>query len=91
MLWRWFLHFVVLLVLMYALTDKEADDIPLMNVKASMLKKVVEYMKHHATNPPKEIEKVNTYSVAVSNHCIVFCCEGSRFVVICVCVCVLLS
>jgi hypothetical protein len=39
-------------------TDKEADDIPLLNVKAAVLKKVVEYMRYHAENPPKDIEKV---------------------------------
>jgi len=38
-------------------TDKEADDIPLLNVKAAVLKKVVEYMRYHAENPPKDIEK----------------------------------
>jgi len=37
--------------------DKEAVDIPLPNVKASVLRKVVEYMRYHAENPAKEIEK----------------------------------
>jgi len=37
--------------------DKEADDIPLLNVKSAVLKKVIEYMRYHAENPPKEIEK----------------------------------
>jgi len=37
--------------------DKDADDIPLLNVKAAVLKKVVEYMRYHAENPPKDIEK----------------------------------
>jgi len=37
--------------------DKEADDIPLLNVKSNVLKKVVEYMRYHADNPPKDIEK----------------------------------
>lgn len=49
---------------MSLLADKEADDIPLLNVKADVLKKVVEYMRYHAENPPKEIEKVckNTFT-----------------------------
>ena len=38
-------------------SDKEADDIPLLNVKSAVLKKVVEYMRYHAENPPKDIEK----------------------------------
>jgi hypothetical protein len=38
--------------------DKDADDIPLLNVKSSVLKKVVEYMSYHFTTPPKEMEKV---------------------------------
>jgi len=33
--------------------DKDADDIPLLNVKSSVLKKVVEYMRYHADNPMK--------------------------------------
>jgi len=37
--------------------DKEENEIPLPNVKSSVLKKVVEYMKYHADNPAKEIEK----------------------------------
>jgi S-phase kinase-associated protein 1 len=37
--------------------DKDADDIPLLNVKSTVLKKVVEYMRYHAENPPKDIEK----------------------------------
>jgi S-phase kinase-associated protein 1 len=37
--------------------DREETDIPLPNVKASVLKKVVEYMRYHADNPAKEIEK----------------------------------
>lgn len=31
--------------------DKEASEIPLPNVKASVLRKVVEYMRYHAENP----------------------------------------
>ena len=38
--------------------DQEADDIPLLNVKSAILKKVIEYMRYHADNPPKDIEKV---------------------------------
>lgn len=37
--------------------DREETDIPLPNVKSSVLKKVVEYMRYHADNPSKEIEK----------------------------------
>jgi len=37
--------------------DREEKEIPLPNVKALTLKKVVEYMKYHSENPPKEIEK----------------------------------
>jgi len=35
------------------LYPKDADDIPLLNVKSSVLKKVVEYMRYHADNPMK--------------------------------------
>ena len=38
--------------------DKEADVIPLLNVKSTILKKVVEYMRYHTANPAKDIEKV---------------------------------
>jgi len=37
--------------------DKEENEIPLPNVKSSVLKKVVEYMRYHSDNPAKEIEK----------------------------------
>jgi len=37
--------------------DETAEEIPLLNVKTAVLKKVVEYMRYHAENPPKEIEK----------------------------------
>jgi S-phase kinase-associated protein 1 len=37
--------------------DKEENEIPLPNVKSSVLKKVVEYMKYHVDNPAREIEK----------------------------------
>lgn len=37
--------------------DAEETDIPLPNVKASILRKVVAYMTYHVDNPAKEIEK----------------------------------
>eukprot|EP00808_Paulinella_micropora_P015907 g47039.t1 len=37
--------------------DTDEKVIPLPNVKANVLKLVVDYMKYHADNPPKEIEK----------------------------------
>ena len=37
--------------------DKDEKEIPLPNVKAPILKKVVEYMNYHVDNQPKEIEK----------------------------------
>jgi len=37
--------------------DKDEKTIPLPNVKAAVLKKVVEWLKHHVDNPAKEIEK----------------------------------
>lgn len=37
--------------------DKSELKVPLPNVKGSILKKVIEYMTYHHTNPPKEIEK----------------------------------
>ena len=37
--------------------DKAENEIPLPNVKASVLRKVVEYMKYHVDNPAREIEK----------------------------------
>jgi hypothetical protein len=45
--------------------DKEADDIPLLNVKSAVLKKVVEYMRYHAENPPKDIEKVSCRTCSI--------------------------
>ena len=37
--------------------DKSETTIPLPNVRGSILKKVIQYMEYHSTNPPKEIEK----------------------------------
>jgi S-phase kinase-associated protein 1 len=37
--------------------DKDEHDIPLPNVKATILKKVNEYMEHHFNNEAREIEK----------------------------------
>jgi len=37
--------------------DKDSTDIPLVNVKASVLAKVIEYLKYHVDNPAKPIEK----------------------------------
>lgn len=37
--------------------DKEESEIPLPNVKASVLRKVVEYMRYHQDNPARDIEK----------------------------------
>jgi S-phase kinase-associated protein 1 len=37
--------------------DKEENEIPLPNVKSSVLKKVIEYMRYHVDNPAREIEK----------------------------------
>jgi len=37
--------------------DKEENEIPLPNVKSSVLKRIVDYMKYHVNNPAKEIEK----------------------------------
>jgi len=37
--------------------DQEEKEIPLPNVKAEVLKKVVAFMKYHSDNPAKEIEK----------------------------------
>eukprot|EP00462_Mataza_sp_D1_P005276 CAMPEP_0175104776 /NCGR_PEP_ID=MMETSP0086_2-20121207/9969_1 /TAXON_ID=136419 /ORGANISM="Unknown Unknown, Strain D1" /LENGTH=177 /DNA_ID=CAMNT_0016380313 /DNA_START=44 /DNA_END=577 /DNA_ORIENTATION=+ len=37
--------------------DKDEIEIPLPNVKGSVLNKVVQYMKYHCDNPSKEIDK----------------------------------
>ena len=37
--------------------DKSETEIPLPNVKTSVLNKVVKYLVYHAENPAKEIEK----------------------------------
>ena len=38
--------------------DDEAQDIPLPNVKSTILAKVIEFIQHHKTEPMSEIEKV---------------------------------
>merc|ERR1712203_227947 len=37
--------------------DQTETEIPLPNVRGSILKKVIKYMQYHHTNPAKEIEK----------------------------------
>eukprot|EP01006_Ploeotia_vitrea_P060403 TRINITY_DN75839_c0_g1_i1.p1 TRINITY_DN75839_c0_g1~~TRINITY_DN75839_c0_g1_i1.p1 ORF type:complete len:179 (+),score=92.84 TRINITY_DN75839_c0_g1_i1:257-793(+) len=37
--------------------DKDENEIPLPNVKSTVLAKVVDYMRYHCDNPPKNIEK----------------------------------
>lgn len=37
--------------------DDETPEIPLMNVKSTILKKVIEFCEHHKQNPMQEIEK----------------------------------
>lgn len=37
--------------------DKDENEIPLPNVKGSVLTKVVQYLTYHIDNPPKTIEK----------------------------------
>jgi S-phase kinase-associated protein 1 len=39
------------------LPDQDEKAIPLPNVKSAVLKKVIEYLRYHVDNPPKEIEK----------------------------------
>ena len=38
--------------------DEEAQEIPLPNVKSSILAKVIEFNQHYKTEPMNEIEKV---------------------------------
>lgn len=37
--------------------DTSADEIPLPNVKSTVLQKIVQFMEYHINNIPKEIEK----------------------------------
>lgn len=38
--------------------DDEVQEIPLPNVKSTVLSKVIEFCSHHHNNPMREIEKV---------------------------------
>ncbi len=42
--------------------DEEAQEIPLPNVKSSILAKVIEFAKHYKVDPMYEVEKVSSYS-----------------------------
>jgi hypothetical protein len=46
--------------------DEEAQEIPLPNVKSSILAKVIEFIKHYKVDPMYEIEKVLEYLVTLS-------------------------
>src|ERR1700744_3041424 len=46
--------------------DKDENEIPLPNVKSSVLKKVVEYMKYHVDNPGEYMHHLNSSSVVFS-------------------------
>ena len=52
--------------------DDEAQEIPLPNVKSSILSSVIEFMNHYSTDEMNEIEKVRTVSV-VSQSIVCMC------------------
>jgi hypothetical protein len=43
--------------------EDEAQEIPLPNVKSSILAKVIEYIHHYRTEPMNDIEKVNYFKI----------------------------
>lgn len=45
-----------------ALNEDEKQEIPLPNVKSSILAKVIEFTQHYKTEPMTEIEKVSSYN-----------------------------
>jgi hypothetical protein len=46
--------------------EEEAQEIPLPNVKSSVLAKIIEFTQHYKTDPMNEIEKVRPYLVFVT-------------------------
>ena len=46
--------------------ENEAQEIPLPNVKSSILAKVIEFCQHHKANPMEEIEKVSGFDSSLS-------------------------
>ena len=55
-------------IFVFAADDDEP--IPLVDVKANVLEKVLEFCKHHVDNPLPEIEKVNFRFAVVDMHCL---------------------